>query len=146
MTLVAEPHPVATDSAPLSAPAGTTPGAPAGAPPVDPRVNPHLRLVDGKERALHPFRSRTYDELRAVQNVSFDVREGEFFGIVGRNGSGKSTLLKCLGAIYGIDHGRLAVAGRLSRPMSFAAASRSIHVIRRSRPRKGWTRARVCAA
>ncbi len=75
---------------------------------------PHQQYHTLKERALHPFRSRTYDELRAVQNVSFDVREGEFFGIVGRNGSGKSTLLKCLAGIYGIDHGRLAVAGRLS--------------------------------
>ena len=31
------------------------------------------------------------------------MRQGEFFGIVGRNGSGKSTLLKCLAGIYGID-------------------------------------------
>jgi ABC-type polysaccharide/polyol phosphate transport system ATPase subunit len=42
------------------------------------------------------------------------VREGEFFGIVGRNGSGKSTLLKCLAGIYAIDAGDIAVHGRLS--------------------------------
>jgi ABC-type polysaccharide/polyol phosphate transport system ATPase subunit len=67
-----------------------------------------------KERALHPFRSRTYDVLRAVDEVSVDVQPGEFFGIVGRNGSGKSTLLKCIAGIYDIDRGELTVRGRLS--------------------------------
>ena len=52
--------------------------------------------------------------LRAVDDVSVDVRPGEFFGVVGRNGSGKSTLLKCIAGIYGIDHGELFVRGRLS--------------------------------
>lgn len=67
-----------------------------------------------KERALHPFRSTEYDELRAVDDVSLEIAEGEFFGIVGRNGSGKSTLLKCLAGIYRTDSGRIAVRGRLS--------------------------------
>ena len=52
--------------------------------------------------------------LQALQDVSFDVRQGEFFGIVGRNGSGKSTLLKCLAGIYGTDTGHIALNGRLS--------------------------------
>jgi ABC-2 type transport system ATP-binding protein len=46
--------------------------------------------------------------------VSFDVHQGEFFGIVGRNGSGKSTLLKILSSIYGADAGRVRMAGRLA--------------------------------
>ncbi len=75
---------------------------------------PHQQYHTLKERALHPFRSRAYDELHAVRDVTFDVAQGEFFGIVGRNGSGKSTLLKCLAGIYGIDTGVMAVAGRLS--------------------------------
>lgn len=75
---------------------------------------PHQQYNTLKERVLHPFRSTTYDVLQAVDDVSFEVAEGEFFGIVGRNGSGKSTLLKCLAGIYGIDHGQLAVNGRLS--------------------------------
>jgi ABC-type polysaccharide/polyol phosphate transport system ATPase subunit len=75
---------------------------------------PHQQYSTLKERALHPFRSTTYDELRAVRDVSFEIAEGEFFGIVGRNGSGKSTLLKCIAGIYGVDTGRISIAGRLS--------------------------------
>ncbi len=75
---------------------------------------PHQQYHTLKERVLHPFRSSTYDVLRAVDDVSVDIAPGEFFGIIGRNGSGKSTLLKCLAGIYDIDRGELAVRGRLS--------------------------------
>jgi ABC-type polysaccharide/polyol phosphate transport system ATPase subunit len=75
---------------------------------------PHQKYSTLKERALHPFRSRTYDVLQAVHDVSVEIPSGEFFGIVGRNGSGKSTLLKCLAGIYRIDEGELAINGRLS--------------------------------
>jgi ABC-type polysaccharide/polyol phosphate transport system ATPase subunit len=67
-----------------------------------------------KERALHPLRRSTYDELNVLRGISFDIQEGEFFGIVGRNGSGKSTLLKCLAGIYRADAGQIRVAGRMS--------------------------------
>ena len=77
-------------------------------------VLPHQQYSTFKERALHPFRSRTYDTLHAVDDVTVDIAEGEFFGIVGRNGSGKSTLLKCLAGIYEADDGHTAVRGRLS--------------------------------
>jgi ABC-type polysaccharide/polyol phosphate transport system ATPase subunit len=75
---------------------------------------PHQQYSTLKERALHPFRSTEYDELHAVKDISLEIANGEFFGIVGRNGSGKSTLLKCLAGIYGVDRGRITVAGRLS--------------------------------
>ncbi len=75
---------------------------------------PHQQYSTLKERVLHPFRSTEYDELRAVQNISVDIAQGEFFGIVGRNGSGKSTLLKCIAGIYGVDTGQISIAGRLS--------------------------------
>src|SRR5580704_3561824 len=61
---------------------------------------PHQQYSTLKERALHPLRSTTYDELHAVQDISLEIADGEFFGIVGRNGSGKSTLLKCIAGIY----------------------------------------------
>ena len=75
---------------------------------------PHQQYSTLKERVLHPLRSTEYDELNAVQSISFDIAQGEFFGIMGRNGSGKSTLLKCIAGIYGVDTGRIAISGRLS--------------------------------
>jgi ABC-type polysaccharide/polyol phosphate transport system ATPase subunit len=75
---------------------------------------PHRKYSTLKERALHPFATRTHDTLRALDRVSFEIEPGEFFGIVGRNGSGKSTLLKCLSGIYTIDGGYLHVEGRVS--------------------------------
>ena len=84
---------------------------------------PHQQYHTLKERALHPFRSRTFDVLQAVDDVSVEIKEGEFFGIVGRNGSGKSTLLKCLAGIYGIDSGELRSADDCPRSSSSASAS-----------------------
>jgi ABC-type polysaccharide/polyol phosphate transport system ATPase subunit len=75
---------------------------------------PHERVHTLKERVLHPTRRAGYERLEALQDVSFDVAPGEFFGIVGRNGSGKSTLLKCLAGIYRADAGRIWMNGRLS--------------------------------
>jgi len=75
---------------------------------------PHRQYSTLKERALHPFASRTFDTLHAVDDATFAIHQGEFFGIVGRNGSGKSTLLKCLAGIYEADAGHTAVRGRLS--------------------------------
>jgi ABC-type polysaccharide/polyol phosphate transport system ATPase subunit len=75
---------------------------------------PHRRYSTFKERALHPFQSRSYEILRAVEDVDIEIGEGEFFGIVGRNGSGKSTLLKCLAGIYEPTAGHAAARGRVS--------------------------------
>jgi len=75
---------------------------------------PEERTHTLKERALHPTRRTRHQSFQALNDVSFDVRQGEFFGIAGRNGSGKSTLLKCLAGIYGVDSGRIWMKGRLS--------------------------------
>ncbi len=75
---------------------------------------PTHRVDSLKERAVRPFATRDYRELRALDGISFEVRQGEFFGIVGRNGSGKSTLLKLLASIYRADSGTIRMAGRLA--------------------------------
>jgi len=75
---------------------------------------PHEQRTTIKEVFLHPLRRTTYEQQRALADVTFSVGEGEFFGIVGPNGSGKSTLLKVLAGIYRQDAGSVHVNGLLS--------------------------------
>ena len=51
--------------------------------------------------------------LKALDDVSFEVRAGETVGIIGRNGAGKSTLLKVLGRITQPTHGSIDLYGRV---------------------------------
>jgi len=75
---------------------------------------PHLRQTTLKGKVLNMFRkSRTIEVQQALREISFDVRRGEFLGVVGRNGSGKSTLLKILAGIYMPTRGGVAVGGKL---------------------------------
>lgn len=59
-------------------------------------------------------RNRGYELQHALQNITIEVKKGEFFGIVGRNGSGKSTLLKLLAGIYTPTKGQVHVRGSLT--------------------------------
>ena len=54
-----------------------------------------------------------YKEQRVLRGVSFSVKKGDFFGVVGRNGSGKSTLLKLISQIYVPDDGHIKINGSL---------------------------------
>ena len=53
------------------------------------------------------------EKQHALKDISFEVKKGEFFGIVGRNGSGKSTLLKILAGIYQPTAGNISTYGKL---------------------------------
>jgi ABC-type polysaccharide/polyol phosphate transport system ATPase subunit len=75
---------------------------------------PHEARSTLKEHFLHPLRRTTYEHQRALSDISFDILQGEFFGIIGPNGSGKSTLLKILAGIYRQDSGTVVVNGLLS--------------------------------
>ena len=75
---------------------------------------PFNRMNSMRERVANPFAHRDANVLQALEDVSFDVHAGEFFGIVGRNGSGKSTLLKIMASIYRPDAGKVRMAGRLA--------------------------------
>ena len=54
-----------------------------------------------------------YTEQKVLKDISFEVHQGDFFGIVGRNGSGKSTLLKIISGIYVPEKGKVTVNGKL---------------------------------
>lgn len=54
-----------------------------------------------------------YREQKVLENINFEIKQGEFLGIVGRNGSGKSTLLKILAGIYYPEKGNVTINGSL---------------------------------
>jgi ABC-type polysaccharide/polyol phosphate transport system ATPase subunit len=75
---------------------------------------PHEKISTLRGAFVNLFRSKGYEKFNALDDVSFEVKKGEFFGIIGRNGSGKSTLLKILAGIYQPDGGKIKINGLIS--------------------------------
>ncbi len=76
---------------------------------------PHERNSSIKSAVVNFYKQKKgYEIQKALKDVSFEVKKGEFFGIVGRNGSGKSTLLKLLAGIYVPTKGQVHVRGSLT--------------------------------
>lgn len=70
--------------------------------------NPSQRLLH------HLFKIKNGRDFVALDDVSFDVKKGESFGIIGRNGSGKSTMLQILAGIIKATSGEIEVNGRIA--------------------------------
>lgn len=67
-----------------------------------------------KQKLINQLKGRKgYREFTPLNDISFTVEKGDFFGIVGKNGSGKSTLLKTMAGIYTPQKGRVHVNGSL---------------------------------
>jgi ribose transport system ATP-binding protein len=67
---------------------------------------------------------KRFPGVRALDDVSIEVRPGEVVGLIGENGAGKSTLMKILSGVYQPDAGRIFIAGNEARIESAADANR----------------------
>jgi lipopolysaccharide transport system ATP-binding protein len=61
------------------------------------------------------------DEFWALQDITFDVQQGETIGLIGRNGAGKTTLLRLLSGLIKPDTGRIEIKGRLQALIALGA-------------------------
>ena len=119
---------------PLAGPSADTKAQPADGRPVMVSVD-HVSMVFNmaseqlnslKEYAIAIARRELmFKEFRALDDVSFEVRKGDVFGILGTNGSGKSTMLKIVAGVLEPTEGSCAINGNIAPSSSWERASTS---------------------
>lgn len=67
---------------------------------------------------------KQYKEVRAVDDLSFTVREGEILGLLGPNGSGKSTTINCILSLLNYDSGSITIFGKEMKPSAYDLKAR----------------------
>jgi len=82
-------------------------------------VTKTFRLYHEKRTTIYETMSgffnkkKYFENLLVLDNISFEVKKGEMFGIIGRNGIGKTTLLRLISGIYKPNSGKISVYGSL---------------------------------
>jgi ABC-type multidrug transport system ATPase subunit len=83
-----------------------------------------MRVTDGADQIVVSHLTRRFGKFRAVDDISFTVRKGEIFGLLGANGAGKSTTFRMLCGLLPPSAGTLRVAGFDLRRAAAAARRR----------------------
>jgi branched-chain amino acid transport system ATP-binding protein len=68
--------------------------------------------VSGEDLLKVLHLSKSFGGVQALRDVSFEIKEGEVFGIIGPNGSGKTTLINCITGFIKIDSGKVVYRGK----------------------------------
>lgn len=63
--------------------------------------------------------TKEYKNLKAIDDLSFEVREGEILGLLGPNGSGKSTTINCILSLLNFNNGEIKIFGKEIKPDSY---------------------------
>lgn len=63
--------------------------------------------------------TKRYKKLTAIDNLSFEIKEGEILGLLGPNGSGKSTTINCLLSLLKFETGSIKIFGKEMKPDSY---------------------------
>ncbi len=63
--------------------------------------------------------TKEYKNLKAIDNLSFEVKEGEILGLLGPNGSGKSTTINCILSLLNFKNGSIKIFGKDMEPDSY---------------------------
>ena len=67
---------------------------------------------------------KQYKELKAIDNLSFEVHEGEILGLLGPNGSGKSTTINCILSLLNYSKGNIKIFGKEMKPDAYDIKSK----------------------
>lgn len=78
------------------------------------------KAPSAKERIIR-FGRNPFETFKALDDVSFEIAQGETFALLGHNGSGKSTMLKCIAGTLRPNQGRIVSRGRLAALLELGA-------------------------